>query len=543
MNLNLCLDAVPNFLRFFDISIAPPLLFYAYIPIFLFSIFFGWFIFKKNEDSVISKYFLGITFSFAIWIFLVLFQWTGAYLETVHLAWQLLILPEISIFLFSVLFTFAFIFKRDIPLWCKGFLVSIFLFISIILPTRLNIDSFDLINCEGVVGIIWPAVYVFELLNIAIIVLITFERLIAKVDKAERLKDLLMSTGMVFFLSIFWFSNYFAELTKTYEINLIGPIGMILFLGLLTYVIVRFKAFNIKLLGAQALIVSLCFLVLGILFIRRIEDVHIIALLTLLLVVILGYILVRGVKKEIQQKDELFKLNVDLENLLKQRESLVHLVTHKVKGAFTRSKYIFAGLLDGTFGDINNEVKKRAEQGLESDNIGIQTVDLVLNASNLQSGTVKYDKKVIDFKELVQKVTADKRVPIETKGLKLEINIKEGTYNVLADAMWLKEVVNNFVENSLRYTNEGTITVGLERVGGKIRFSVKDTGLGITPEDKKLLFTAGGRGKDSVRVNIDSTGYGLYSVKLIMDAHGGKVWGESEGPGKGSQFYAELDAV
>ncbi|MCE9549248.1 ATP-binding protein, partial [Candidatus Nomurabacteria bacterium] len=79
--------------------------------------------------------------------------------------------------------------------------------------------------------------------------------------------------------------------------------------------------------------------------------------------------------------------------------------------------------------------------------------------------------------------------------------------------------------------------------GNKILFSVKDTGVGITPEDKKLLFTEGGRGKDSVNVNVDSTGYGLYSVKLIMDAHQGKVWAESEGAGKGAQFFIELDAM
>jgi signal transduction histidine kinase len=69
---------------------------------------------------------------------------------------------------------------------------------------------------------------------------------------------------------------------------------------------------------------------------------------------------------------------------------------------------------------------------------------------------------------------------------------------------------------------------------------VKDSGIGITPEDKKNLFTEGGRGKDAVRVNVDSTGYGLYSVKLIVDAHNGKAWGESEGVGKGSTFFVEL---
>ena len=237
-------------------------------------------------------------------------------------------------------------------------------------------------------------------------------------------------------------------------------------------------------------------------------------------------------------------LNDDLKALIKQRESLVHLVTHKVKGSFTRSKYIFAGILDGTFGDINEEVKKRAEQGLESNNAGIQTVDLVLNVANMQNGIVKYDMKMLDFKDLVQKTLADKKVQAEAKGLKLESTIEEaGVYNIVGDAFWLKEAVNNLIDNSIKYSKEGKIAVDLHDGKGKIKFSVKDTGIGITDEDKKALFTEGGRGKDSVRINVDSTGYGLYSVKLIVEAHKGKVWAESGGPGKGSQFYIELDAA
>jgi len=111
------------------------------------------------------------------------------------------------------------------------------------------------------------------------------------------------------------------------------------------------------------------------------------------------------------------------------------------------------------------------------------------------------------------------------------------------DVFWLKEVVNNLIENSIKYTREGKITVGLSDGDGKIHFSVKDTGVGITEEDKKILFTEGGRGKDSVKINTDSTGYGLYSVKLIIEAHNGKAWGESAGPNKGSEFHVEFPAV
>lgn len=239
------------------------------------------------------------------------------------------------------------------------------------------------------------------------------------------------------------------------------------------------------------------------------------------------------------QNLELARLYKEVDNLNKQQESLMHLINHKVKGSFTHSKYIFAGMLDGTFGDINEEIKKRAQQGLDSDDIGIKTINLVLNAANLQKGAVKYDMKKTDFKELVLKTIAETKGPAEAKGLQVETDIKDGGYAVLGDSFWLKEVINNLIDNSIKYTKAGKITISLEDGDGKVKFSIKDTGIGITDEDKKNLFTEGGRGKDSVKVNVDSTGYGLYSVKLIIEAHNGKVWAES-GSGKGSTFFVEL---
>jgi signal transduction histidine kinase len=244
-----------------------------------------------------------------------------------------------------------------------------------------------------------------------------------------------------------------------------------------------------------------------------------------------------------KQNLELARLYKQVDGLNKQRESLMHLINHKVKGAFTRSKYIFAGILDGTFGEINAEIKKRAEQGLESDNTGIETIDLVLNAANMEKGTVKYELKPLDFKEIALKVVSEKSERAANRGLKIESGIENKEPQMVnGDAFWLKEVVNNLVENSIRYSKEGKITVTLTKSGDKIILAVKDTGIGITEEDKKNLFTEGGRGKDSVKINVDSTGYGLYSVKLIVEAHKGRVWAESAGPGLGSTFFVELPA-
>jgi hypothetical protein len=337
-------------------------------------------------------------------------------------------------------------------------------------------------------------------------------------------------------------ANIVGSITEHWEILQYGLFGMPVFMAFLVYLIIRFKAFNIKLLATQALVWGLAILIGAQFFFIKITLNMVLNGVTFVGVIIFGYLLIRSVKKEVQQKEELAKLNLDLQKLIKERESLMHLINHKVKGAFTHSKYIFSEMLDGTFGAISPELKKMAANGLESDNIGINTVDLVLNATNMQKGLIKYDLKTTDLNEIVQKVLVDKTIQAEARGLKFKKEIKAGKLCVSADSFWIKEAINNLIDNAIKYTQAGTITVGLKKVKEKILFSVKDTGVGITEEDKKNLFTEGGRGKDSVKINVDSTGYGLYSAKKIVEAHQGRVWAESAGEGKGSTFYIELTA-
>src|SRR3989338_5991504 len=348
---------------------------------------------------------------------------------------------------------------------------------------------------------------------------------------------------VIMFALIIFFNLIFATVFSDPRFVPLGALFTFPFITFTSYAILKQKLFNIK-VAATAILV---FLLSVVLFLEIIfADSFVLILFRsciFLLVLIFGINLIRSVLKEVEQKEELAKLNVELKDLLAQRESLMHLINHKVKGSFTRSKYIFAGMLDGTFGDINEEIKKRANQGLESDDAGIKTIDLVLNTDNLQKGLIKYDMKTVDLKDIALKIISEKKGPAETKGIGMKNDIKEGTYSVLGDSFWLKEAINNLLENSIRYTKSGTITLGLEKNNDKILLSVKDTGIGMTPEDRNILFTQGGRGKDSVKTNVDSTGYGLYSVKLIIDAHKGRVYAESPGVDKGSTFFIEFPVV
>lgn len=534
--IEICEWDISRFLIFSD-NVFGTLIYYSHLLVLILALIVGFFVFLKGRRELVNRLLFLIMLAFSAWVFFDLVLWANERPEFIMFFWAMILLVEPLIYALSLYFLSVFVEKQDISFKKKIGIFSLLLPVVVFLSTSLTLGSFDLSNCyrepiEGPIATYY--IYLIEVIYLLWILDYGFRKYRQAIPEMKK-QIVLITLGIILFLLSFVSGNIVGSLTENWTLAQIGLFSMPVFVVFLGYMIVRFKTFNAKLIGAQALVFALGFLVFGIIFIRTIDNVRMVAFATLILIVIVGNLLIRGVKREIEQREQLAEL-------IKQRESLVHLVTHKVKGSFTRSKYIFAGMLDGTFGEITPEIKKYAEQGLDSNNMGIETVDLVLNADNLQKGIVKYDMKLFDLKDIVPKVLSEKDESIRAKGLSVVSEIPEGKFEITGDAFWIKEVVNNLVENSIKYTPSGTITVGLSRNGNKIKLFVKDTGVGINEEDKKLLFTEGGRGKDSVRINVDSTGYGLYSVKLIIDAHKGRVWVESEGKGKGSQFYVELDA-
>jgi len=547
----------------------PTLFFYSHIPAVIVAILAGFLVFYKTKKSLLGTILLWISLLFSAWCIYDLVLWAVNKPDTVMFYWSLQILFEPLVYLLSFYLVYLFIKERDLSFKGKAIIFSIYAPVVLFLSTNYNLVGVNLGDCTAIEGFIAQYfTYIVEAVFIlAIMVLVGLEYR-KNSDSGRKKQIVIFGLGVILFLIAFSSGNIIGSFTDNWTLAQAGLIGMPIFIGFLVYLIVQYHTFNIKLIATQALVWVLAILIGSQFFFIKIPINFVLNGFTFIASIIFGYFLIRSVKVEIAQKEELAKLNIDLEDLIKQRENLVHLVTHKVKGSFTRSKYIFAGILDGTFGEISPEIKKCAEQGLESDNMGIETVDLVLNVANMQKGTFKYEMKTVDLKDIVLKSVAEKKDGMETKGLKIESEIKparnasdiadarpqdslqrvgqaggDDTYTVLGDSFWLKEVVSNLIENSIKYTEKGKITVGLEKRNDKILLSVKDTGVGISDEDKKNLFTEGGRGKDSVKVNVDSTGYGLYSVKLIIEAHKGKVWAESEGAGKGSTFFVELPSA
>jgi len=523
---------------------SPLLAKYSHIIPILFILSLALLVFVKSNKNILSKIFLSFSLVFSVWLIGDLITWTSVNYYLIYTVWSFLLFLEVVFFVLGLYFIMVFVNGRDIT-WPQ----KLALFFATLIPlfftlTGDSVLGFDHSICGAINNNFLDQ---YKLYLEIVILLVMFLHLFLPFFKKNKLynkKTNLIVTGSMFlFLAVFGITEYLAAFSGNYEINLYALFITPLFLMVITYSIFKLDIFNLRIISTYFIVFG--FLILAgvqLFFVNSTAD-RLLTAVTVVLSAALSFILFQNLKRESDQRIQIEKLNIDLGKLIQQRESLVHLITHKVKGSFTHTKYIFSGMIDGMFGPLSPELKKMAEMGVESDDNGVKTIDLILNASNLQKGTVKYEMKPIDFKEIILKTVNDKKEVGEKKGLKIETEIKEGEYKMNGDLFWLTEVTNNLIENSIRYTKEGTIIVGLVKNNSKILFSVKDTGIGITLEDKKNLFTEGGRGKNSVKVNVDSTGYGLYTVKLVTEAHGGKVWAESGGEGMGATFFVEFNAI
>jgi len=235
------------------------------------------------------------------------------------------------------------------------------------------------------------------------------------------------------------------------------------------------------------------------------------------------------------------ELNHELETANEGQADLLHIINHQIKGYMTKARYVFDALLnEPEYGPVPEAAKDIIGQGYNSVTEGVNFVQDFLTSSNIERGTYTYQMEPVDMKAVAEQASLAQEQSAKDKGLGYELRIGEGDYNMNGDKQQLSQAVRNLIDNSIKYTPTGSLQVSLEHNGNKILFKVKDTGVGISDELKPKLFTKGGRDKDSQKININSTGFGLAFVKGVAEAHKGRVWAESAGVNQGSTFYMEL---
>jgi signal transduction histidine kinase len=306
------------------------------------------------------------------------------------------------------------------------------------------------------------------------------------------------------------------------------------FIALISYSIYRQDLFDIKVAATAVL----GFLVTVFIFVNIVYST---SLSEIVLNVTAFVIALLGSVRIVQDTVNLKRLTEEMQKTNERQENLIHFIGHEVKGFLTKAEGAFAALLEGDFGTLPNDLRPFVSEALKQTRGGVTSVSDILEAANLKKGVVEFKKEPIDLAVLTEDAVTHARPAAQGKGLSLSFAKGEGDFHMQGDARELEDhVLRNLIENAIAYTPKGSVEVSLARDGGTLVLAVKDTGIGITPDDRTRLFTEGGHGRESIRVNVHSTGYGLYIAKSVVETHGGKIRAESGGPGKGSMFIVEL---
>ncbi|MGB7954215.1 MAG: HAMP domain-containing sensor histidine kinase [Candidatus Nitrosopolaris sp.] len=167
----------------------------------------------------------------------------------------------------------------------------------------------------------------------------------------------------------------------------------------------------------------------------------------------------------------------------------------------------------------------------------------ILDVNRIESQSLLLNKERFNLTEMILDAITDTKNQIATKNkdnnLKLKFINKDNESQedifVVADKGRISRVISNLLSNAIKFTNEGIITVSTEKKDNEVLVSIKDTGAGIDAEILTRLFT-----KFATKSETGGTGLGLFISKSIVDAHGGKIWGENNLDGKGATFTFSL---
>ncbi len=249
----------------------------------------------------------------------------------------------------------------------------------------------------------------------------------------------------------------------------------------------------------------------------------------------------KSTNEELKQRSiEIEKANEELRSLDKMKDSMIRDVTHELKSPVAQVQMA----IDLWTNEVNKE-KMDKEKGkrlntIIDDNVQRlkKTIQSILDLSVLESGIVAYQKENLNLEELINQVTAGLKLLAEKKNLSLTTRIPDKLPDVLGDRQEITRLISNLIDNAIKYSESGEIVVSALRRPDKIEISVKDQGIGLsTPKGHyNKIFDR----FFQERASADGSGVGLAICKKIVEAHGGRIWVESEGKGKGTTFKFNL---
>ncbi|MFH1790850.1 MAG: PAS domain-containing sensor histidine kinase [Candidatus Omnitrophota bacterium] len=224
------------------------------------------------------------------------------------------------------------------------------------------------------------------------------------------------------------------------------------------------------------------------------------------------------------------------------RSKFATIASHEIRNPLATLKDSVDLILSGTLGDLNESQNRMLDTAMKSINRMINLTTDILDFQKLITGKMQFNMKENSVNETIEEIYRTEHFLVEQRGLYFTLNLADNLPRVRFDKDKIIQVLVNLVNNALKFTEEGGITITTEKDDNIIRVTIRDTGPGIGEEDMPKLFQTFEQFGGGPVKKEKGTGLGLSICKEIIQGHGGKIWAESK-PGEGSSFIFVLPVV
>ena len=268
-------------------------------------------------------------------------------------------------------------------------------------------------------------------------------------------------------------------------------------------------------------------------------QMELLAIVALLAIVVMIWLIWRDAKKERIYQENLEAANEEIQRIMNQRERLLLTITHDIKAPAAS----ISGFIDLMKDYVSNPQGIECLQNIKNSAAHLShLVASLLDYHQLENGLMKVQPTSFSPAQLVAESVEGMRLRAEEKGLGISFECKmKGMEYFRADAFRIRQILDNLVSNAIKYTDQGSVTIQAQvsKVMGKpmLTLSVKDTGKGMTSEEKQKVFHAFTRLKSAQ--GIEGTGLGLSITQELVSLLGGEIILHST-QGKGSTFIVTI---
>ena len=236
-----------------------------------------------------------------------------------------------------------------------------------------------------------------------------------------------------------------------------------------------------------------------------------------------------------EQTARLGAVNAELQRANQHKAEFLANMSHELRTPLNSILGFSQLLLEGDGGVLTRDQRQDVDIIAQNGQHLLVLINDLLDISKLEAGKAQLHRGEVEVEPLISECVESVRSLAKTKKLELSSTVSAEVGRVFADGPKLKQVLLNLLGNAIKFTETGGVRVTAERQGAELRIIVRDTGIGVPPEDVERIFESFQQGQSGISGKYQGTGLGLAISRRLVEMHGGRIWVKST-PGQGSTF-------